>query len=215
MTEAFQSVATSAVRDRGRPDQGVEGAAFVHERFATDSRGDENPGLSAHSAARTGCPCHSAMASRSVARARGCAGSWRNCAFKIGSCGPARATTRVVARPGAIPIQIDSMWCFLAARHGLLHGGRALRDRHHRRRAKFSTTRVRFYFSLSLTPASRACRGLPLGRRLLPVRPLRLLAPGGALSIVPAIRAVLVATVAWATEIKRDPALVINALGQP
>jgi hypothetical protein len=77
------------------------------------------------------------MASRSVANALGCAGSLRNCAFKIVSLGLSIATIRVVVLPGAMPIQIDSMRCFLAVRQGRLHDGKALRGGHHRRQAKF------------------------------------------------------------------------------
>src|SRR5712671_2966828 len=107
------------------------------------------------------------MASKSVARALGCAGSLRNWAFKIVSLGLSRATTRVVALPGAIPIQIDSMMLVLARRLGRHDDGGALRGGNDRLRGNFSATHVRFYFSPPLTPPVRAYRGLPL-RRMRP-----------------------------------------------
>src|SRR5207247_9236851 len=88
----------------------------------------ESPPASAQSAARTGCPCQSATASSSVAKARGCFGSFASCAFKIVLPGPVIAITRVVAKPGAMPIHIDSIGRLLVVRLDRHNDGGTFRD---------------------------------------------------------------------------------------
>src|SRR4051812_13530028 len=75
--------------------------------------------------------------------------------------GPAIAITRVACRPGAIPIQIESMRFLLAERLGYHHlGVGALRVGDHRARANFSATRVRFFLLPLAPPAVQPSRRL-------------------------------------------------------
>src|SRR5690606_22251694 len=175
----------------------------------------EGAKASAQSAARTGCPCHKATASSRVARARGCFGSLPSWAFRIVSLGPVIATTRVAVEPGAMPIQIDFMSRLLSERLDRHRDGGALRGGDDRRRANFSATHVRFFLSLSLTPASRPLRRCQPTVTAQPVPPLTLLALPATLGIVTAIRAVHLAPIAATTQMKHLPASVESALNLP
>ena len=125
------------------------------------------------------------------------------------------ATIRVVAVPGAIPIQIDSMVLFLGERLGRRRDVRALRREHHRAWAKFSTTRVRFYFVLAGAPPARAYRSLALRRGLQPVPSLRLAAPHDTRGIVATVGTVLLPAIAWPTQKERLATSVHDALNLP
>src|SRR5262249_18354433 len=70
--------------------------------------------VSAHSAARTGAPCHRLSASSKVAAARGCCGCGRRRALSSVSLGPAIARMRVSVACGSMPTQSVSIAVLLA-----------------------------------------------------------------------------------------------------
>jgi hypothetical protein len=117
------------------------------------------------------------------------------------SPGPAIAKTRVAA-PAEIPIQIDSIGRFLAVRLDRHCGGRALGDDDDRRLANFSTTSVRFYFSLASSEAPGPNRRRPSTPEASPVPPLRLTAIARSLRVVAPVRAVDVSVIAATAQVK-------------
>ena len=96
--------------------------------------------------------------------------------------------------------------------------GRALRAGDDRRRAKFSATRVRFYFTgfaLPLPPATRPGRGLALAPGCPPVPTLALAPPSPSLGIVRAVDAIHVPPITESAQEEHPPARVPSALNLP
>ncbi|MBK6519743.1 MAG: hypothetical protein IPG04_37815 [Polyangiaceae bacterium] len=194
------------------PGDAVESAAVVQERLATEvGVARKSPRVGTERSADR-LPLPSAIASSSVASARGCLGSVASWAFSIVSPGPAIATTRVVSEPGAIPIQIESIGDLLAWRLDRHGDGGALRGGDDRREGNFSATYVRFYLSSTRPPSARALRGLHLRPLASPVDALERAATGEALVVMATIDAVDVSPVAVSAEVKEAPASVDDAL---
>jgi hypothetical protein len=125
------------------------------------------------------------------------------------------ASTRVVAVPGAIPIQIDSMARLLGKRLDRQHDGGALREHDDRLRDNFSATAVRFFFALLFSPPARTCRGRHFAAVASPIAPLRCPAACGTLGVMARISAVHMPVVAEPAQVKQPPALIFDALDLP
>ena len=103
----------------------------------------------------------------------------------------------------------------LARRLGRLRDGGVLRGGDHRAKANFSATRVRFYFSLALSPLTRPLRRLLPRRALPPMRLLRPLAPRRALRVMHTTWAIDLAPIAAAAQMEDAPAGIQNTLNLP
>jgi hypothetical protein len=101
-----------------------------------------------------------------------------------------------------MPIQIDSIEDLLALRLGRLRDDGALRGRHHRLRAKFLATRVRFYLLTLLSPSARPRRRLEARTPAQPVPPFRLTPAKNTSQTMPWIEAVHLSAIAEPADVE-------------
>lgn len=159
--ESAEAMPPLAVNVRGNRKHAVEHASVVpmERHSATDSRVARIP-----LRVRTECSTDRLTLPKrhclkNVGMARGCLGFLAIGALRIVSSGPITAITRIVSRPGTIPIQIDSMTRLLTGQLDSHGDNEALRAGNNRLMANFSTTLVRYYsFSCLLATCSHEQR---------------------------------------------------------